>query len=644
MLSRDEIKNNKEISKLIEYGYDLHERQMDYYERSIPNFEFYNGNCCPMKKVDNGGIFGRRGYPNHSESRVCTTLGVTVGEKTDDGFDLDYAMMIQTDNKHRNIYFANLKISDEQERWYTTLDYDRENDWDYMSDEDKQQLFIKTMEFIGFKKEDILGVLNGTLTAREAYMNVAPEDIKNCQWVSKERRMFIFDGNVAVEGNFGSMDMDKFPFPFEGQPILDCSKVKTCWVYFENNNRKVKLINVNSNPESILYTNLKNAVIDEPIDLSLVDATDTKFGHHTVINLRNSIANLDRIDLTLAVNENGEKYVVDEKGRVQLDYDYNPMVITPTENESKSIFFFANADNEHMAKSAFRNDADGIGLVRTEHIFTDIEDVKKMVDLLDYPDAEVKKANLKRLKELQINQVKEIIDSSNNQIVIIRLLDFKLKEYLKNYGLTFDDYYDAEYVEFLRGSNLLSNNRDILTTQVEAIFETLDGTDVDINLLIPMLTSSSEFSWLKRQIVDMSKKYNLKSLKIGAMIENTTISNDADELAKEADFISIGTNDLTESVTGLSRDTYRIEFQELTEDVKSVIEEIIYRAKSANPNIIIGICGEHSNYIENVHYYNSLDIDYITCSPEFVGTNKVFLNQPEIGEKFFTRSLGIKIE
>lgn len=625
MLSHKEIENNKEISKLIEHGYDLHKREMKDYEHSIPNFEFYDGDCCPIKKVSGGGIFGMRGYPNHSESRMCTMLGVTVGKQNENGFDLEYAMMIQTDTEYREVFFSNLKMCDEQKHWFKTLEYDIDNSWFNMEDKAKVEIFIKTMEFVGFKKEDVLDVLNGTLTAHQAYMNVAPEEIRNLQWVSKERRIFEFDGNVAIKGSYDSMDMDEFPFPFEGQPILDCSKVKTACIHLENNNRKVKLINVNSNPESIIYTNLKNAIIDEPIDLSLVDATGVKFGRHTVINLGKSIAKLDKMDLTLAVNENGERFEVDEKGRVQFDYDYTPKTISSPETKSKNILMFANADNGQMTKFAFDNGADGIGLVRTEHILTDLNDVKKMIELLDYPSDEVEKENLNRIKELQINQIKEILKNNSNQSVVFRLLDFKLKEYLRNFGLTLVAYYDEEYVKYLRGATILCEKKKILTTQIESIFETLDGINIDVNLIVPMLRSTYEFTDIKKEIMKLSEKFNLKSLKIGAMIENTAMSNDADELAKEADFISIGTNDLTESVTGLSRDTNSIEFQKLTDEVKSVIEETIFRAKIINPNIIIGICGEHSNYVENVQYYSTLDIDYITCSPTFIKLNKEFL-------------------
>ena len=629
MLTRNEMKKNIEVSKLLEYAYDLHEKELErsyYYceDYDFPSYEFYNGYSCPVAKINGGIVLGFRGYANHSDPTIHTTLGVCIGKNDNDGFNLEFASFFSTTNKHNFFEGSKLKIINHEGK--ENLEYDHSSNWTRMTYEDKKDLFIKTMQYVGFKKEDIISVINGTLTAKEAYMNVAPDEIKNLDWISIQRRMFKFDGNVAIEGSFDSIDMDRFPFPFEGQPILDCAKVKTACIHFETNKRKVKLINVNSNPESIIYTDLRNAIIEEPINLSLVDATGTKFGHHTVINLEYSKASLDRVDLHLAVNENGERYVVDENGIVKFDYDDNPETISLSESEQKNILVLANADNEQMTKDAVENDADGIGLVRTEHIFKSKEDVQKMIELLNYPSDEIEKENLKRIKELQTNQIKEILINSSNQPIAFRLLDFKLKEYLRNYGLTVDDYYDEEYVEYLRGAAILCENKNVLTTQVEAIFEIFDGTDKDVNLIIPMLRTSYEFTDIKEKIIKLSKKYNLKSLQIGAMIENIEMSNDADELAKEADFISIGTNDLTESVTGLSRDSNSSEFQELTNEVKSVIKETIYRARSTNPNIVIGICGEHSNYVKNLPYYSTLDINYITCSPSFVMSNKKFLS------------------
>ena len=110
------------------------------------------------------------------------------------------------------------------------------------------------------------------------------------------------------------------------------------------------------------------------------------------------------------------------------------------------------------------------------------------------------------------------------------------------------------------------------------------------------------------------------------MIESKDAIPAITSIAKNADFISIGTNDLTESVTGKRRNIYDQEFFHLTEEVKECIEDVIYRAKAVNPDIKIGICGEHANYIENVMYYKTLNIDYITCSSSFIAVNKEVLN------------------
>ena len=614
MLEFKEIRNNKEISRLIEFGYDLHSREMEYASYGVPNFKYY----YRMKQIKKGGIFGKRNFPNHSESFVCTTLGVCIGKNKRNKFDVKYAQMIQTDNKSFNVYFTNLKFDDKN----FELVRDEDNSWIKMKDDEKIESFIKTMEYVGFRREDVVDVLNGRLTARQAYMNVAPNDIKNFQWVNKSRRIFVFDGNVAIQGEFGSMDMDDFPFPFEGQPILDCSKVNTCCINFGENYRRVKLINVNSNPKSIRSTNLKNAIIEEPIDLYKVDATYTKFGHQTVFNLFYSKARIADIDLTLALNEDGERFVVDENGVVQYYDIFTPKTI-PNNDKLKNIKVLANSDNYEMAIEVVQNEIDGIGLVRTENIFKELEDVKGIIKLLYYPSEEDKVKYLSRLKELQKKQVVDILSVIQDKPIIFRLLDFNLKDNLKKYDLNLD--FNKEYVDQSRGTYFLKTNKNIFIVQLEAIFEVISQFNTQISLLIPFFKSVYDFEYFKKEILQLSQKYNLTDLKIGAMIENIETANNVDEIAKYADFISIGTNDLTESITGLNREIDRLEFQKLTESVKQTIEEIIYRARVTNPDIKIGICGEHSNYIENVLFYKELDIDYITCNSSFVKTNKEIL-------------------
>lgn len=129
-----------------------------------------------------------------------------------------------------------------------------------------------------------------------------------------------------------------------------------------------------------------------------------------------------------------------------------------------------------------------------------------------------------------------------------------------------------------------------------------------------------------------SAKYKILRVKIGAMIENLHSMNYADEVAKNADFISIGTNDLTESITGLSRHSQRTDFQLLSDRVKESIKEIIYKVRAVRPEIAIGICGEHVNYIENVEFLSNLDIDSITCAPVYVKTNQEVFNNSQSKE------------
>ena len=633
MLSYNYKPENKEIGKLIQYGYDLHRREMDHFSKyEVPNFEFYNGNSCPMKVVENGGIFGRRGYANHSDPTVHTILGICVGKFEDNNFKFEYAIKFETNNEHYGVFFSNLKLVEEGKRWYKTLDYDHDNDWDKMSDEEKLEKFLQAMKFIGFKEEDVMSVINGKMSAQEAYRNVAPEEIKNIEWVCTYRRYFEFLGNVAVSGDFGSMNLDNFPFPFEGEPILDCSKVKTSCVHFDNNIRKVKLINVNSNVDSIRYTNIKNAIIDEVISLSKVNAARTVFGHHKVSNLEYSIAPIEDMDLRLAVNEEGKKYEIDKDGKLVLDEFFEPKIIS--EENNRDLFVLANADNKEMVIDAITNQADGIGLVRTEYMFTELEDIREFVNLfVSYGLFDEKNNYYEEFRKKQIKQAKEIFQTSSQQSVIFRLFDFKLADFLKQISESSE--YDEEEMRTFRGAQFLNNNHKLLEVQCQAIFEVAEEYGREVNLLVPMVNSNGTFERIKSTIEETSSNFKLKDLKIGAMIETVSMAKNAELLANSADFISIGTSDLTEDVTCVSRNTNRSEFYELSDEVKDLMEDVVYRIRAFNNDCLIGVCGEHGNYLENVLFYKELGVDYITCNSSFILANKNILDTSNNAVKQF---------
>lgn len=600
---------NKELGKLISYAYDLHEREFTRYS-NIPTFKFVNlGAIIPnAKKILNGGIYGWRIYRDHSSDVVLTQIGVFKWEN-----NILTSYFLETNHEDHDCSSCKAKLI-EDGRYF---DYDTSGGYGRNVSSGE---FLEAMIMLGFPKEDVLAVATGNLTAKEVFQKVAPDSIKNIEWVDIGRRNYVFDGNVAISGNFGGIVIDKFPFPFEGQPIFDCSKVSTWYMKFGDNQRRAKLINVNANKDSIRYTDLRAAIIDEPIDLSKVDATDTIFGHQVVLYPEHSIAPLKRVNLALAVDSEGKKYATDASGHILNDWFPETEEVS-IENNGKLVKVFANADNEEMARMAQEFGAEGIGLVRTENVFSScsIDDLVTFIRYYDFDNDD----SLEVLRRLAKEQVEKILLVANGKRVIVRLLDFKFAEFLNLSHLSLAD---LDFREMPNTRGTVGLDRDILTTQVKVFMELAQQYNVELNLLIPMIDDVKNFKYFRDIIMEQAKKYSISNIRIGAMIENLHSMNYADELTRLADFISIGTNDLTESITGLSRYSQSLDFQILSEEVKKSIEEIIYRVRAVKPEIEIGICGEHGNRIENLSFLSSLNIDYITCSSSYVKITQEVLN------------------
>lgn len=594
---------NKELGKLVEYAFHL--REGEYQIASFPTYEFYEG--CGMVygvKTENGGVSVYQSYPDHSTCSLLTALCVFEGE-----------------NKNpRKAYFIST-TSEEQELWIETVKltpngfhFTCDNDFYCMSKKDVIDSFLDAMKMLGFREEDIIRVLEKKMTGQEAFRNVAGEEIKNRTWVYKDRKQFVFDGNVAIEGDFGGMCLEEFPFPFEETPIFDSSKVTYACAKFENNSRGITLININQNKNSIYFTDLRNVKIDEVIDLSRVDATCTTFGHHKVINLEVSIVPLNTMNLTLATDLDGNNYITDSNGVVNSCFLAEDIM----NRNARKIQVYANADNRDMAIDAVTSNADGIGLIRTEDIFTGKK--KALMNFSSYADC-LDSFNLDtEFNHMQEEQLKEICRVAPNSKMIVRLFDFKEDDFKRMVGEEWESSEQVERKGFLRDCT------GVLRDQIFTIAKVSKEEGVSFDILVPMVTDSKYFTNVKRNILSYASDAGMKDVKIGAMIENLEGVKDADNIAKNADFISIGTNDLTEDITGKKRNVHDQEFFYLTDEVKACIEDVIYRAKASNPGVKIGICGEHANYLENVMYYGTLNVDYVTCSSSFVEVNKKILN------------------
>ena len=598
---------NKELGKLVEFAYLL--REGEYKDIYFPTYEFYDG--CGMDygvETENGGITVYCNFADHSTVDLATII--CVFEEAEDNPEKAYYLSTTTGIYRMEI---NKLVLTEDKNHFTD---DIESLYK-MSNQEKIDCFIDAMVMLGFRKENIEEVLEKKMTAQEAYRNVALEEKKNIVRVTHGRRIFYFDKNVAIKGDFSGIWLDEFPFPFEEEPIFDCSKVTCKSAYFNENSSGIKLINVNANEESIRYTDLTNVKIDEVIDLAKVNATGTTFGHHKVINLEHSIAPLERVNLSLATDIDGNNYITTKTGLVTVDFQTEDVM----ERKQGKIKVYANADNSLMAMDALEHDADGIGLIRTENIYTNETDaLNRFVYYAENTYTFEPVDGNTEFNILQYTQLKEICKAKSISKKIVRLFDFKEEDVQRILGVSWNS------ENWMTRKNFLGNYHGILRDQIFTIAKVAKEENTTFDILVPLVTDANYFHYIKSDIISYAEDIGIKDLKIGAMIESKDAIPAITSIAKNADFISIGTNDLTESVTGKRRNIYNQEFFHLTEEVKECIEDVIYRAKAVNPDIKIGICGEHANYIENVMYYKTLNIDYITCSSSFIAVNKEVLN------------------
>ena len=325
----------------------------------------------------------------------------------------------------------------------------------------------------------------------------------------------------------------------------------------------------------------------------------------------------------------------------------------------KTLGVRANAETENDAKTAIGFAVDGIGLCRTEHMFFAPERilaVRKMI--LAYTNDARTKA-LEDLIPYQKEDFKLLFSRMQNLPVTIRLLDPPLHEFLPQTEseiiefarLSGLDIYDvsvrlkhlSEANPMLghRGSRLAITFPEIYEMQVRAILETVIELKQEKNLVIipeimmPLILDMKELKILKalvQRVADEVQKTSGVAVKylFGTMIELPRAVIEADKIAAISDFLSFGTNDLTQTTLGLSRDDaanflgeyirqgifQKDPFASIDkEGVGVLVKMAVEKARSVNPQIKIGVCGEHGGDPESIAFFNSIGIDYISCSP-----------------------------
>ncbi len=315
-----------------------------------------------------------------------------------------------------------------------------------------------------------------------------------------------------------------------------------------------------------------------------------------------------------------------------------------------------NADTPHDAKVAKDFGAEGIGLCRTEHMFFEGDRIKAVREMILSDDLEGRKNALAKLKPMQKDDFKGLFKVMDGMPVIIRLLDPPLHEFLpkeeedikemaKNLKVDEQKIRDtisnlSEFNPMLgfRGCRLGVKYPEISRMQVEAILEAAveskkGGVKAMPWIEVPLVGNIKEFSIIKGIVEGAAQSLNIKRGKdywVGTMIEVPRAALTADEIAPECDFMSFGTNDLTQMTCGFSRDDAgkflkiyveegiyeRDPFQSIDQNgVGKLMKLCIDKARKTNPKIEIGICGEHGGEPESVKFCHKIGLNDVSCSP-----------------------------
>ncbi|WP_457558266.1 pyruvate, phosphate dikinase [Candidatus Harpocratesius sp.] len=337
-----------------------------------------------------------------------------------------------------------------------------------------------------------------------------------------------------------------------------------------------------------------------------------------------------------------------------------------------------NADTPQMAMDAVRNGAEGIGLCRTERMFNAQDRLPKVVKMIVAEDLEGREEALKELEPLQSSDFYEIFKVMNGKPVTIRLLDPPLHEFLPDYKTMLVEFTELRVkgdkgerfkeLEFMirkyeelkeenamlghRGVRLGNTNPEIYEMQVRALMTALiqaqnEGIDVHLEIMLPLVSHVNEFIRLKsilkplaEQIITEANFTPKNPIKWGTMIEIPRAALTAEEIAKEAEFFSFGTNDLTQMTFGFSRDDVEAKFLQKYIDeinppimkenpfehidvkgvgklVKMCVEDGRKgRAESHNgEHLKVGICGEVGGDPDTIMFLQTVDLDYVSCSP-----------------------------
>lgn len=343
-------------------------------------------------------------------------------------------------------------------------------------------------------------------------------------------------------------------------------------------------------------------------------------------------------------------------------------------DEIRKLQVRSNADTPKDAKQAVSFGAEGVGLCRTEHMFFAEDRIKAVREMILSKDVEHRKAALAKILPMQREDFIGIYEALEGKPATIRFLDPPLHEFLPTHEedmqnlaeemdlsleevkTTIDSLHEFNPMMGHRGCRLAVSYPEIAEMQTRAVIEAAievkknKGYNVVPEIMIPLIGEIKELRYVKNIVVETANKVMAENntkieYKVGTMIEIPRATITADEIAKEAEFFSFGTNDLTQMTFGFSRDDaakflndyyskaiYEQDpFAKLDQTgVGSLMKIAVEKGKSVRENIKLGICGEHGGDPSSIEFCHNLGLEYVSCSPFRVPVARLAAAQAQV--------------
>jgi pyruvate,orthophosphate dikinase len=366
----------------------------------------------------------------------------------------------------------------------------------------------------------------------------------------------------------------------------------------------------------------------------------------------------------IAINGSTGDITIDDVALVDPEMDPNFQTVLGWADELRTLGVRANADVPEDARRAREFGAEGIGLCRTEHMFMAADRQPKMRAMIMASSEADRRVALGELLPLQQGDFEGLFEAMEGLPVTIRLLDPPLHEFLPSQIDLLEELRDArehhpgdvaelertlKRVQELAETNPMLGTRgcrlgilypEVYEMQVSAIMRAAravrerSGRAPHTEVMIPLVNYEGELTLMRELVVRIAEQEGMREgadYTVGTMIELPRACVVADHLAEHADFFSFGTNDLTQTALGFSRDDIErtiivryvnehivpcSPFETIDrEGVGAFVRMAVAKGRAANPNLHIGVCGEHGGDPESIEFFAEAGLDYVSCSP-----------------------------